>query len=325
MKKKRVVLILCVIVLISGLGYLALQISKRSDKKSDAGVSLACPNNINCISIEYKGETTSFELYENKWLLKDDPDFPLKASSCNEIKKSLCSLTAMRILSAGNTDEFGFDKPVCVISATDPNGNKHQYTIGKCNESYDVYYMNTNNSIYTISSSAAEFFFIDRYDLILADKAPEIDPDDIISLSVRSASGKWYYDLQKTAEANDSYTASGTLVDINDPDRIYCLDHTAVQEMLKNFSLLYFYKCVSYDAETIEKRALYGLDTPTAHVCAQYKTSEGEAVSYELDFGSQTDNFIYLIMENSSMVFKAYTSEVLSFISPNFASIISEK
>lgn len=323
MNKKRVILILCVVILIFGAGYTAVSLLQKQSPNEDEPAEFLLSGDIDCIAIEYGGRTTTLGLSEEGWSLKEDAGFPLKASACDALKANLSSLTAVRKIEGGDLREFGLDSPVCTVTGSLGGEQKYRLSFGNQNKAYDVYYLGTDHGIYTVKTGDAEVFFIDAYDLIHIDTAPQIDEDQIVSLEVRSDSGKWYYSLIKDTSGDEAvYRASGTLVNIAEPDKEVALENGKVLDMLKSFSLLYFYDCVSYDADTDDELAVFGLDAPVAQVTAVYETADGERLSYEIDFGAQTDKYIYLSIEGSDMVYTAYTSEVLAFTSPDFPSMI---
>ena len=317
MNRKRSFILLLVFIAVFGAGFAALKIFNGAPK-GDETVALPVPKDPAELCIEYGQDATRLALIDGEWVNEDDENFPLKESAVRSLCGKLRSLTAARRVDSADGSSYGLDEPQCRVTVTDADETQFVYTVGSYNDYVGQYYLETGGKVYLMEEADAKRLMISAYDLLDADEPPEIDPGSISSLSVRSDSGKWYYDLFKT---EDGYVVSGTLADSSDPGAMIALDPAEVKAMLKSFTLLYFYDCVEYkvpDAQTLEE---YGLDNPVASVGVLYTDKGGEEQSYIVYFGAQTGSYIYARMEGSDMIFTAYTAEAKSFISPDFGAM----
>ncbi len=332
MNRKRSVLILCVLILLFGAAYVIVNHHSTTAQSTQDTMSFAIPTpaEIQSVEISYAQDDAFCILRDGSgWLLESDANFPLDDSLCSELCAAVSALQAVREVEGGDRDAFGFDTPVCQILAIDADGTQYSYLLGNYNDYNGLYYLSCGeDSVYMLDAETAERFFIGAYDLIEADEAPNIDAQDVRSLSVQSASGTWQYTLERldTDDDTTTYQVSGSLLDPDMPDFWYAADPDEALSIFKDATLLYLYSCVEYCADDDQTLASYGLLEPTAQATISYEqeAEDGQIRQYEFcyDFGSQTqDGYIYVRMQDSDMVFLAYYNEAAQFLSPDFQTL----
>jgi len=323
MKPKRLILIFGILIVLFAVAYLILLRTPDNVSADTAAAAIPCPADPVVIDIA-AAESFTLARIDNTWRLVQDENFPLDTVTCSTLYAALTDLTALRTVEGGDTASFGFDTPQCTMTVTDADETEYRYLLGNYNAYNDLYYFSANDVVFMIDSITAQYFLYNTLDFIIEDTIPEIDEADVTRFEVRSASSTWYYALTYT---DGQYAASGTLVDISAPDTPCTLDAAAAMSMIRDFTMLYFFDCAAYNTNA-ESLAEFGLDTPFATVYLEYtaKTADGETVSipFAMHFGSRTDDYIYVRMEDSDMVFTAYVNEVMQFLSPNFDSMKTE-
>lgn len=330
MNKKRSILLLCALIVLFGAGYCILQYTKAPQSQEDAAVpALPTPEDAQEISIRYAQDNFKILRREKGWLLESDEDFPLDASACSKLSTALASLQAVREVNGGDRAAFGLDQPLCSIHVLDANGTEYSYHLGNYNEYNDLYYLSCGGeTVYMLKAADAQVFFVGAYDLIEADKAPDIDAKQICGLSVQSAFGTWQYTLERKDSTDASaYWVSGSLLDPAAPDTLHAADPDSALALFKTVSLLYLYSCVEYRADGAQTLSSYGMSEPAAQATVFYEQTdengETQQLSFRYDFGAQTeDGYIYVRMQDSDMIFLAYYKEAAQFLSPDFSTLV---
>jgi hypothetical protein len=329
MNKKRSIFLLCALILLFGTGYYILQHAETAPGEQADVPALPVPQTVQSIEISYGQEDFRIIQHADGWKLASDADFPLDTPQCTALQNALTSLQAAREVEGGDYKAFGFEEPLCRICAVDSDGTEYNYILGNRNDYNGLYYLSCGDeTVYMLDAAAAELFFIGSYDLINADKAPDIDEDRVCSLSVQSASGIWNYTLERTeTDGSTGYQISGSMLDPNAPEHRRPADPDSSVALIQDITLLYLYSCVEYRADDAQKLALYGLSEPAAQATIVYEqedeNGQAQRLSFRYDFGSQTeDGYIYVRMEGSDMIFLAYYNEAAQFLSPDFAALL---
>lgn len=195
MKKKTIILLLCILCLILLLtAYLTLRQRNIAASQESLAEPVTEPvlnideNDITSVSFKINTSFVTFEKTDETWTLKEDPGFPVDPSALLETLSWLTPLEAVRILSAPDTlSEYGLDHPQNIITLTMADGTETTLTIGNANPSTgDNYVMRNNDSatLYTIGNDLLASISDNLYDYASGEEIPYLMASNITGFAV---------------------------------------------------------------------------------------------------------------------------------------------
>ncbi len=147
---------------------------------------------ITAITYKYSGQTMSIELSGDKWILTDDPDFPLDEEKIFYMAQAISDYGGFRRLAytEDSIENYGFDEPMFDISATykSSEGEEHtnRFRIGDKNAltGYYYFYQDGSDYVYMVNDTLFTYFSYVKNDLFVSYDTPSPDLDDINSLTL---------------------------------------------------------------------------------------------------------------------------------------------
>ncbi len=285
-------------------------------------------NDLTAIEYTYKDETVSLEYTGKKWILKDDPDFPLDEEKVFYMAQSISDYGGFRRLAYTDTsiEDYGFDEPLYDISATytdDGDEYTNRFRVGDQNKltGYYYFYKDGSDYVYMINNTLFTYYSYLKNDLFVSYDVPDPDLKDINALTLFTPdSGEDGIKIEIPDEPAKE-TEDGTIE--------YSAAEKIMAELFHELHLDYRHHA-AYGIDG-KKLADYGLDTPALTVKLDYlryqsvATEEGTSsaqISFEDTFtvhfgdkftvtekdedGKETaTEKIYFMTEYSSVVYSA--------------------
>lgn len=273
MKSKTVKLIsgVAVLAVLSGTyigvtSYVDSQEEKEAEA-ADTSVSVVEMDSEKITSVSFNGTEGAEEVFEkdgDKWVKKDEPDFPVNQDTLDGAVNALTALSAdQKIENPGDLSEYDLDKPQNQITLTEEDGNRIILQVGMKNESSGQYYMKKSEDdkdIYLVSAVSLEPFMGTSYEFAQAESFPAVTSATIKDVKVEKENGYqlsqdddslyWYVSDGKTSEQADTSKA-GTVT-------------SAIGSL--TYGDFVDYNCTD--------QAKYGFDDPYAIITATYLTEE---------------------------------------------------
>ena len=273
MKSKTVKLIsgVAVLAVLSGTyigvtSYVDSQEEKEAEA-ADTSVSVVEMDSEKITSVSFNGTEGAEEVFEkdgDKWVKKDEPDFPVNQDTLDGAVNALTALSAdQKIENPGDLSEYDLDKPQNQITLTEEDGNRIILQVGMKNESSGQYYMKKSEDdkdIYLVSAVSLEPFMGTSYEFAQAESFPAVTSATIKDVKVEKENGYqlsqdddslyWYVSDGKTSEQADTSKA-GTVT-------------SAIGSL--TYGDFVDYNCTD--------QAKYGFDDPYAIITATYLAEE---------------------------------------------------
>ena len=230
MKSKTVKLIsgVAVLAVLSGTyigvtSYVDSQEEKEAEA-ADTSVSVVEMDSEKITSVSFNGTEGAEEVFEkdgDKWVKKDEPDFPVNQDTLDGAVNALTALSAdQKIENPGDLSEYDLDKPQNQITLTEEDGNRIILQVGMKNESSGQYYMKKSEDdkdIYLVSAVSLEPFMGTSYEFAQAESFPAVTSATIKDVKVEKENGYqlsqdddslyWYVSDGKTSEQADTSKA----------------------------------------------------------------------------------------------------------------------
>lgn len=284
------------------------------------------------LSYTYNGNTLSFHIEGGKWVLDEDPDFPLNQEKLVYMSQAISDYGGYRRLTykEGSEASYGLDDPTYDITATyyDKNGEeKHtrRYYIGDKNTVTGYYYFLEDGAdyIYMVNDSLFPYFSYVKSQLFESVTVPSPKMADLHSLRVITEAGEknvYIPESEAVADENGNITYSPA-------ERIM---NVLYQKMKLNYDTNVDY------AVTEEERSAYGLDDGAMKIVIDYTeyrevaTEEGNSaakVGYDASFtlllggkgtieknGTETE-IVYVAVDGSDTVYSMAAADYDEIIS----------
>lgn len=244
-------------------------------------------SDLTALSYTYSGETLSFELSGDKWILSDDPDFPIDEEKLFYMAQSVSDYGGFRRLNytESSIEDYGFDEPVFDISATytDEDGtHTNRFRIGDQNALTGYYYFYEDGSdyVYMVNNAIFTYFSYVKADLFVSYDVPDPDVEDITAMTLTKGETVVELEIPESAATENE---DGTIT--------YSAVEQVMATLFYDLHLEYRYS-VDYSV-TDEEKASYGLETPSLSVKLDYiryqdvTTEEGTSsaqISYDDTF-----------------------------------------
>lgn len=232
------------------------------------------------ISYENEGKTLAFELENDKWVVADNVDFPLKQSSLTQIASALTGLSAIRSLDMTMPlSTYGLDNPAMTLTAADSAGNAFKLLIGSQNSDYYYAMTEGGNQIYTIASTLVGYLNTDIMSMIILDTLPSLSETTMDT--IRLGDGAASLTLDKHKNKDGSYTwfvIEGTTYTSADevvlPPGAERSPEKYISNAVTGLGSARFTSCAAFRPTADDLKA-YGLDVPQITVTVDYTTTTG--------------------------------------------------
>ncbi len=254
------------------------------------------------ISYTYQGETFKFELSGDKWVLKDDPDYPIDQEIVFYMAQSISDYGGFRRLEYTDSciEKYGFDEPLYDISVTytDSDGSHtNRVRIGDQNSltGYYYFYQDGSNYVYMVNNSIFSYFSYLKTDLFVTYELPTPEVKDITAMSVTAGGETLELDIPEVAATEDE---DGNI----NYSEVELIMNTVCRGL--HFGYQYY---VDYNV-TDEKNIEYGLDDPALTVAVDYvkyqsvSTEDGTSnaqISYDASFSVYFGNMFTVTSTDS--------------------------
>ena len=289
MKSKTVKLIsgVAVLAVLSGTyigvtSYVDSQEEKEAEA-ADTSVSVVEMDSEKITSVSFNGTEGAEEVFEkdgDKWVKKDEPDFPVNQDTLDGAVNALTALSAdQKLENPGDLSEYDLDKPQNQITLTEEDGNRIILQVGMKNESSGQYYMKKSEDdkdIYLVSAVSLEPFMGTSYEFAQAESFPAVTSATIKDVKVEKENGYqlsqdddslyWYVSDGKTSEQADTSKA-GTVT-------------SAIGSL--TYGDFVDYNCTD--------QAKYGFDDPYAIITATYLAEEDAEADTDATGASESED-----------------------------------
>ena len=289
MKSKTVKLIsgVAVLAVLSGTyigvtSYVDSQEEKEAEA-ADTSVSVVEMDSEKITSVSFNGTEGAEEVFEkdgDKWVKKDEPDFPVSQDTLDGAVNALTALSAdQKLENPGDLSEYDLDKPQNQITLTEEDGNRIILQVGMKNESSGQYYMKKSEddkNVYLVSAVSLEPFMGTSYEFAQAESFPAVTSATIKDVKVEKENGYqlsqdddslyWYVSDGKTSEQADTSKA-GTVT-------------SAIGSL--TYGDFVDYNCTD--------QAKYGFDDPYAIITATYLAEEDTEVDTDATGASESED-----------------------------------
>ena len=251
-------------------------------------------------------DTFGFSKEDEEWYYEGDRELPLDESCVSSVLSTYSGLSGTRKLDeTGNGEDYGFGSPSYEISIEDTEGTVTEVDIGNtADETGAEYYITADGgkTVYTIESSVIDVLVFDVDSLVEYETFPTVTTSNFESLTaVRNGT------VLLECKAED---------DEDDGDD----SESAADIYAKEIGSIYFDICEDYNAEESELED-YGLDKRSRlELTLRYEDNETDESTEIVFFAGDTTEedgtvYVYIMMEDSCMVYKADASEMENLIS----------
>ena len=289
MKSKTVKLIsgVAVLAVLSGTyigvtSYVDSQEEKEAEA-ADTSVSVVEMDSEKITSVSFNGTEGAEEVFEkdgDKWVKKDEPDFPVNQDTLDGAVNALTALSAdQKIENPGDLSEYDLDKPQNQITLTEEDGNRIILQVGMKNESSGQYYMKKSEDdkdIYLVSAVSLEPFMGTAYEFAQAESFPAVTSATIKDVKVEKESG---YQLSQDSDSLYWYVSDGTTSEQADTSKAGTVTSAIGSLTYGNF--------VDYNCTD---QAKYGFDDPYAIITATYLAEEDTETDTDVTEASQDED-----------------------------------
>lgn len=288
MKNKTVKMIIAVAVLAVCCGgyagvktFVAKQEAKEESEEESEKTSVftASADDIKSLDFLVDEKETTFEKRDDKWVKKDEEDFPVNQNTLSDAASALTSIESDRVL--GDVDdlaEYGLDSPsntikiTCESEKSEDKETEEKTTtlyVGDENSSTSQYYVykdDDKSTVYMVESSSIEPFTKTLYDYAQMEDFPVIsDTDNINKITVK---GDKSYELSKNTDTN-LWTVKGD----GDEEKA---DTATVSSLTTSFGSMAYNSFVDYKCKD---KSTYGLDEPYAVITVDYTEDQKDTDS----------------------------------------------
>lgn len=273
MKSKTVKLIsgVAVLAVLSGTyigvtSYVDSQEEKEAEA-TDTSVSVVEMDSEKITSVSFNGTEGAEEVFEkdgDKWVKKDEPDFPVSQNTLDGAVNALTALSAdQKLENPGDLSEYDLDKPQNQITLTEEDGNRIILQVGMKNEASGQYYLKKSEDdkdIYLVSAVSLEPFMGTAYEFAQAESFPALTSATIKDVKVEKENG---YQLSQDSDSLYWYVSDGTTSEQADTSKAGTVT-SAIGSL--TYGDFVDYNCTD--------QAKYGFDDPYAIITATYLTEE---------------------------------------------------
>ena len=289
MKSKTVKLIsgVAVLAVLSGTyigvtSYVDSQEEKEAEA-TDTSVSVVEMDSEKITSVSFNGTEGAEEVFEkdgDKWVKKDEPDFPVSQNTLDGAVNALTALSAdQKLENPGDLSEYDLDKPQNQITLTEEDGNRIILQVGMKNEASGQYYLKKSEDdkdIYLVSAVSLEPFMGTAYEFAQAESFPALTSATIKDVKVEKENG---YQLSQDSDSLYWYVSDGTTSEQADTSKAGTVT-SAIGSL--TYGDFVDYNCTD--------QAKYGFDDPYAIITATYLTEEDTEADTDVTEVSQDED-----------------------------------
>lgn len=289
MKSKTVKLIsgVAVLAVLSGTyigvtSYVDSQEEKEAEA-ADTSVSVVEMDSEKITSVSFNGTEGAEEVFEkdgDKWVKKDEPDFPVNQDTLDGAVNALTALSAdQKLENPGDLSEYDLDKPQNQITLTEEDGNHIILQVGMKNEASGQYYLKKSEDdkdIYLVSAVSLEPFMGTAYEFAQAESFPAVTSATIKDVKVEKESG---YQLFQDDDSLYWYVSDGTTSEQADTSKAGTVTSAIGSLTYGDF--------VNYNCTD---QAKYGFDDPYAIITATYLAEEDTETDTDVTEVSQDED-----------------------------------
>lgn len=289
MKSKTVKLIsgVAVLAVLSGTyigvtSYVDSQEEKEAEA-ADTSVSVVEMDSEKITSVSFNGTEGAEEVFEkdgDKWVKKDEPDFPVSQNTLDGAVNALTALSAdQKLENPGDLSEYDLDKPQNQITLTEEDGNRIILQVGMKNEASGQYYLKKSEDdkdIYLVSAVSLEPFMGTAYEFAQAESFPALTSATIKDVKVEKENG---YQLSQDSDSLYWYVSDGTTSEQADTSKAGTVTSAIGSLTYGNF--------VDYNCTD---QAKYGFDDPYAIITATYLAEEDTEADTDVTEVSQDED-----------------------------------
>lgn len=289
MKSKTVKLIsgVAVLAVLSGTyigvtSYVDSQEEKEAEA-ADTSVSVVEMDSEKITSVSFNGTEGAEEVFEkdgDKWVKKDEPDFPVNQDTLDGAVNALTALSAdQKLENPEDLSEYDLDKPQNQITLTEEDGNRIILQVGMKNEASGQYYLKKSEDdkdIYLVSAVSLEPFMGNAYEFAQAERFPAVTSATIKDVKVEKENG---YQLSQDSDSLYWYVSDGTTSEQADTSKAGTVTSAIGSLTYGNF--------VDYNCTD---QAKYGFDDPYAIITATYLAEEDTEADTDVTEVSQDED-----------------------------------
>ena len=289
MKSKTVKLIsgVAVLAVLSGTyigvtSYVDSQEEKEAEA-ADTSVSVVEMDSEKITSVSFNGTEGAEEVFEkdgDKWVKKDEPDFPVSQDTLDGAVNALTALSAdQKLENPGDLSEYDLDKPQNQITLTEEDGNRIILQVGMKNEASGQYYLKKSEDdkdIYLVSAVSLDPFMGTAYEFAEVENFPAVTSATIKDVKVEKENG---YQLSQDDDSLYWYVSDGTTSEQADTSKAGTVTSAIGSLTYGNF--------VDYNCTD---QAKYGFDDPYAIITATYLAEEDTEADTDVTEVSQDED-----------------------------------
>ena len=289
MKSKTVKLIsgVAVLAVLSGTyigvtSYVDSQEEKEAEA-ADTSVSVVEMDSEKITSVSFNGTEGAEEVFEkdgDKWVKKDEPDFPVNQDTLDGAVNALTALSAdQKLEDPEDLSEYDLDKPQNQITLTEEDGNRTVLQVGMKNESSGQYYMKKSEddkNVYLVSAVSLDPFMGTAYEFAEVENFPAVTSATIKDVKVEKENG---YQLSQDSDSLYWYVSDGTTSEQADTSKAGTVT-SAIGSL--TYGDFVDYNCTD--------QAKYGFDDPYAIITATYLAEEDTEADTDVTEVSQDED-----------------------------------
>lgn len=216
-KKKRFLALLLILPLLILVFAQMRRYNQRQEEKQEAEeeasiIYVTDIGEVSSVSYDTGSEELSFEKEDDKWLYKQDPDFPLAQSYPEQIVSTFGKLAALRELKDGDgLEDYGLAEPAYTVTLMDSDGNETTLSIGNAVD--DAYYMlnESTEKIYTVSSTVAAVLQHTLDEMAQLDTYPNIGSGNLKKEAITHNGKTTTYDSENEEDSKNIAAVAGGL------------------------------------------------------------------------------------------------------------------
>ena len=308
MKRGKKMILLLAVLAVMICGYFGVQglNHKESVSETSGTFDLTTKKTDDLMGLSWTvGETTrSFKVSDGVWETMDEPSWPVKQETLQDLADQVVNLRATRKLEdVQSPADYGLENPVITVTAVWKNGTSAAYNMGDATPFEDGYYLNLSDqagTVYTISSSLEEMFSLSQSEMTAMEEIPTVENPTRLKLGSS-------LNLKK---ANESRTV--------DPDQLWYDAETdepvngdEVESLISTISAIAWDELVSANADSASLES-WMLNEEKAYTVT---LTESGGISRTILLGaSLEDSHYYARLPDSSMVYTVKSDDVVSLL-----------
>lgn len=256
---------------------------EKEAEAADTSVSVVEMDSEKITSVSFNGTEGAEEVFEkdgDKWVKKDEPDFPVSQDTLDGAVNALTALSAdQKLEDPEDLSEYDLDKPQNQITLTEEDGNRTVLQVGMKNESSGQYYMKKSEddkNVYLVSAVSLDPFMGTAYEFAEVENFPAVTSATIKDVKVEKENG---YQLSQDDDSLYWYVSDGTTSEQADTSKAGTVTSAIGSLTYGNF--------VDYNCTD---QAKYGFDDPYAIITATYLAEEDTEADTDVTEVSQDED-----------------------------------